>query len=161
LNKKFYQSSDSLTRIKNSFIKIRDTINGLDNSLTWVLILDITETMLAVMINIYAIAMYSNNEIMKQHSNTYAFKSITSVLKLIISCYINGLVHEESERIYSVLDNFNTRDLDKVQYKEWLMFKNILKDTRIGFTIGGFAALRKTTLIPVRIDRILFRNLIN
>jgi len=154
LNKKFYQSSDSLTRIKNSFIKIRDTINGLDNSLTWVLILDITETMLAVMINIYAIAMYSDNEIMKQHSITYAFRSIISVLKLIISCYINGLVHEESKRIYSVLDNFNTRDLDEVQYKEWLMFKNILKDIKIGFTIGGFAALRKTTLIPVSIDRI-------
>ncbi len=117
--------------------------------------------MFAVMINIYAIAMYSNNEIMKQYSNTYAFKSIISVLKLIISCYINGMVQEESERIYSVLDNFNTRDLDDVQYKEWLMFKNILKVTRIGFTIGGFAALRKTALIPVRIDRILFRNLIN
>jgi len=143
-----------LTRIKNSFIKIRDTINGLDNSLSWILILDITETMVAVMINIYAIAMHSNNEIMKQHSNNYAFRSITSVLKLIISCYINGLVHEESERIYSVLDNFNTRDLDEVQYKEWLMFKNILKDIKIGFTIGGFAALRKTTLIPVSIDRI-------
>jgi hypothetical protein len=110
--------------------------------------------MFAVMINIYTIAMYSNNEIMKQHSNKNAFKSLTSVLKLIISCYINGLVHEESERIYSVLDNFNTRDLDKIQYKEWLMLKNILKDTRIGFTIGGFAALRKTTLIPVRILRI-------
>jgi hypothetical protein len=62
------------------------------------------------------------------------------------------LVHEESERIYFVLDNFNTRDFDEVQYKEWLMFKNILKGTRIGFTIGGFAALRKTTLIPVRIQ---------
>ncbi len=161
MNKKFYQRFDSLTRIKNSFIEIRDKINGLDNSLSWILILDITETMFAVMINIYAIAMYSNNEIMKERSNTYAFKSITSFLKLIMSCYINGMVHEESERIYSVLDNFNTRDLDDVQYKEWLMFKNILKDTRIGFTIGGFAALRKTTLIPVRIDRILFRNLIN
>jgi hypothetical protein len=64
------------------------------------------------------------------------------------------LVHEESKRIYSVLDNFNTRDLDEVQYKEWLMFKNILKDIKIGFTIGGFAALRKATLIPVSIDRI-------
>ncbi len=151
MNPKFYQSSDRLTRIKNSFIEIRDKINGLDNSLSWVSILDITDTMFAVMINIYSIAMFSNNEIMKQNSNTYAFKSITSVLKLIISCYINGLVHEESERIYSVLDNFNTRDFDEVQYKEWLVFKNILKDTRIGFTIGGFAALRKTTLIPVRI----------
>jgi hypothetical protein len=98
--------------------------------------------------------MFSKNEIMKQHLNNYAFRSITSVLKLIISCYINGLVHDESERINSVLDNFNTRDLDEVQYKEWIMFKNILKDTRIGFTIGGFAALRKTTLIPVRIQRI-------
>ncbi len=154
LNSRACQRTDSLTRIKNSFIKVRHTINGLDDSLTWVLILDITETMFAVMINIYAIAMYSNNEIMKQYSNQFAFKSMTSVLKLIVSCYINGLVYEESERIYSVLDNFNTRDLDEVQYKEWLMFKNILKDTRIGFTIGGFAALRKTTLIPVRILRI-------
>jgi hypothetical protein len=95
------------------------------------------------MIKGYVCSLSGNNNVMKKYLTYYALKSITSVLKLIIDCYINGLVHEESERIYSVLDNFNTRSLDEVQYKEWLMFKNILKDTRIGFTIGGFAALRK------------------
>jgi hypothetical protein len=31
--------------------------------------------------------------------------------------------------------------------KEFLIFKNISKETMFGFTIEGFAALRKTTLV--------------
>jgi hypothetical protein len=36
------------------------------------------------------------------------------------------------------------------------MFKNISKETMFGFTIGGFSALRKTTLIPVKKILLLF-----
>ncbi len=72
-------------------------------------------------------------------------------MKLIISCFINGLVHEESDRIYAVLDQLNGENLNEKEYKEWIMFKNASKEMNFGFTIGGFAALRKTTLIPVMI----------
>ncbi len=74
----------------------------------------------------------------------------SKVQKLIINCYINGLVYEESDRIYTVLNQFKNRDLNNVEYKEWLLFKNVSKDQNFGFTVGGFAPLRKTTLIPVK-----------
>ncbi len=104
------------------------------------------------MFSIYVYSISGNNKVMKNHLTYYAFKSITSVIKLITDCYINGLVHEESERIYSVLDQFKNRDLNNVRFREWLMFKNVSKDQKFGFTVGGFAPLRKTTLIPVKIN---------
>jgi putative effector of murein hydrolase len=104
------------------------------------------------MFNIYGIAILTNFKAIKEYSKSFAFKSITSTIKLIISCFINGLVHEESDRIYAVLDRLNGENLDEKEYKEWIMFKNVSKETMFGFTIGGFAALKKTTLIPVKIN---------
>jgi hypothetical protein len=136
--------------LRDSFVKIRDLIKRLDQTLSWVIIIDLTETMVGVMINIYVYSISGNNNIMKKYLTYHAFKSITYVLKLITNCYINGLVHEESDRIYTILDQFKNRDLNNVEYKEWLMFKNVSKDQNFGFTVGGFAPLRKTTLIPVK-----------
>ena len=82
----------------------------------------------------------------------FALRSITSTVKLIINCFINGLVHEESDRIYAVLDKFNAKDVDNYEYKNLVLFKNSFREMRFGFTIGGFASLRKTTLVPVIIN---------
>jgi hypothetical protein len=141
-----------LGELRDSFVRIRNLIKELDQSLSWVLIIDLTETIVGVMINIYVYSISGNNEVMKKHLSYYAFKSTTSVIKLIIGCYINGLVHEESDRIYSVLDESKARNLNDFEYKEWLMFKNVSKDQNFGFTVGGFAPMRKTTLIPVKIN---------
>jgi len=149
---KIVSNYNRLAELRDSFLKNRNLIEELDQSLSWVLIIDLTETIVGVMINIYVYSLSGNNEVIKRHLTYHAFKSTTSVIKLIIDCYINGLVHEESERIYSVLDQFKNRDLNNVEYKEWLMFKNVSKDQNFGFTVGGFAPLRKTTLIPVKIN---------
>jgi hypothetical protein len=148
-----------LTELKNSFIKMKNNIITLDDSIAWVLILDITETMVGIMLNIWMISLSYDSPIIKSRLEGLAFITITSSIKLVISCFINGLVHEESERIYSVLDNSNAEDFDANEYKEWLMFKNISKEKMFGFTIGGFAPLRKTTLIPVKNFIIIFRKL--
>jgi hypothetical protein len=148
-----------LTELKNSFIKMKNSIITLDESIAWVLIIDITVTMVAIMLNIWMISLSEDSPIVKSHLEGFAVVTITSSIKLVISCFINGLVHEESERIYSVLDNFNAEDFDANEYKEWLMFKNISKEKMFGFTIGGFAPLRKTTLIPVKKFIIIFRKL--
>ena len=87
--------------------------------------------------------------IFKESSTFLLITSTSSSIKLVISCLINGLVHEESEDIYAVLDNMNVEDMDERNYKKWLIFKNISREIKFGFTIGGFAPLRKTTLIPV------------
>ncbi len=141
-----------LAELRDSFVRNRNLIEELDQSLSWAIIIDLTETMVGVMTHIYVYSLSGNNNIMKKYLTYYAFKSITSFLKLIIDCYINGLVHEESDRIYSVLDEFKNRDLNNVEYKEWLMFKNLSNDHNYGFTVGGFVPLRKTTLIPVKIN---------
>jgi hypothetical protein len=98
--------------------------------------------------NIYAFALGENTLALKHYSRNIVYESIASSLKLLISCVINGKVYEESHRIYLVLDNFNAQDLSEMEYKEWAMFKNITKES-FGFSIGGLAALRKTTLIAV------------
>ncbi len=139
-----------LTELKNSFIKMKNNIITLDESIAWVLIIDITETMVGIMLNIWMISISNDSPIIKSRLEGLAFITITSSIKLVVSCFINGLVHEESERICSVLDNSNAEDFDANEYKEWLMFKNISKEKMFGFTIGGFAPLRKTTLIPVK-----------
>ncbi len=150
LKEKILSNYNRLAELRDSFVKIRDLIKRLDQTLSWVIIIDLTETMVGVMINIYVYSISGNNNAMKSHLTTIAFKSITSVLKLITDCYINGLVHEESDRIYSVLDGFKSRNLNDFEHKEWLMFKNVSNDHKYGFTVGGFAPLRKTTLIPVK-----------
>jgi hypothetical protein len=133
----------------------------LDDSITWVLIIDITVTMVAIMLNIWTISLSYDSPIIKEHLEGFTFNTISSSIKLVISCFMNGLVHEESERIYSVLGNFNSGDFDANEYKKFLMFKNISKETMFGFTIGGFASLRKTTLIPVKKFLIFLENFIN
>jgi len=135
--------------LKNLFVKIRDTINELDQLLSFVMIIDIIDAMIAVMNNIYAFSLSNNNLFFKKQSKSFAYRTISSIVKLVISCYINGLVHEQSERIYAVLDKFNAKQFDKSEYKELVLFKTMSRESSFGFTIGGFAALRKTTLIPV------------
>jgi hypothetical protein len=105
--------------------------------------------MVNIMMNIYAFALAENIPALKHYSQNIVYESIASSLKLLISCVINGKVYEESHRIYLVLDNFNAQDLSEMEYKEWVMFKNIAKES-FGFSIGGMAALRKTTLTPVK-----------
>jgi hypothetical protein len=147
---KIMSKTSQLTESKSFFIKIKNSIIDLDQSIAWVLIIDITETIVGIMLNIWTISLSDDSPIIKEHLEGFAFNTITSSVKLVISCLINGLVHEESERIYSVLDNFNSGEFDANEYKEWLTFKNIAIETMFGFTIGGFAALRKTTLTPVK-----------
>jgi hypothetical protein len=149
LKSDIYSNFDRLKELKNLFIEIRNTINRLDKSLSLIITIDLIETMVGLMINIYALTVSEQNINLKQYTNTFAFKSITVIIKWILNCYINGLLHEESDEIYAVLDHFNSSDLFDKEYKELLLFKTVSREKMFGFTIGGFAALRKTTLISV------------
>ena len=76
--------------------------------------------------------------------------SISYSLQLIISCLICGAISSSIEKLSAVLDNINVKDLSDKAYKEWLTFATVMRNTRtFGFTIGGFAALNKRTLIAV------------
>jgi hypothetical protein len=104
------------------------------------------------MLQIHLLA--ENNPILEQYAAAFAFGTVFEILKLIISCLINGLVYEENAKIYAVLDNINSKDINENEYKEVLLFKTMSRETNFGFTIGGFAPLKKTTLLSV--NRIVF-----
>ncbi len=87
----------------------------------------------------------------KEFSSVLEFTITSAVLEMIISCCVCGSVHEKSEHIYGILDEFNANDLTDNELKEWFMFKSISSKTTFGFTIGGFAPIKKTTIISVTI----------
>ena len=79
-----------------------------------------------------------------------AFSSISYSIQLIISCFICGSIGDRIVRLNAVLDNIDQKVLSDKAYKEWLTFATVMRNTRtFGFTIGGFAALNKSTLISV------------
>jgi hypothetical protein len=94
-------------------------------------------------------AMAENNPILRKYATLFAFGTTTEILRLIISCLINGLVHEENDKIHAVLDNINPKDINEDEYKELVTFKSMSRETKFGFTIGGFAPLKKITLLSV------------
>ncbi len=106
-----FSNSNRMMYLKNLFLETRNTIYKLDRSIRFVLILDITDTMINIMMNIYAFALAENIPALKHYSQNIVYESIASSLKSLISCVINGKVYEESHRIYLVLDNFNAQDL--------------------------------------------------
>ena len=78
------------------------------------------------------------------------FSSISYSIQLIISCFICGSIGDRIVRLNAVLDNIDQKVLSDKAYKEWLTFATVMRNTRtFGFTIGGFAALNKSTLIAV------------
>ncbi len=129
------------------FVEFRNKIVALDKSLSHVIVIDILVSMYSIMLQIHAMA--ENNPVLGKYATVFTFLTITEVLKLIISCLMNGLVYEETDKIYAVLDNINPKDINEDEYKEVLMFKSMSRETKFGFTIGGFAPLKKTTLLSV------------
>ena len=84
--------------------------------------------------------------------NMLIASTIAAVIEMLLSSLICGSVHEKCEHIYVVLDELTENDFNDYEYNEWLLFKNIDTKTTFGFTIGGFAPIRKTTLIKVLIN---------
>ena len=103
------------------------------------------------MVDIYNLSLIGQIPEIRNYAQMFAFSAVSSTVELIISCFVCGLVHQKSDEIYAVLDKWGSNSLSDSEYKEWLMFKSITRNTPFGFTIGGFASLRKTTLISVRI----------
>jgi hypothetical protein len=94
-------------------------------------------------------AMAENNPILAHIATFLAFGTVSEIFKIIISCFINGLVYEENDKIFAVLDNINPKDINENEYKEVVFFKTMSRETKFGFTIAGFAPLKKTTLLTV------------
>ena len=149
---KSQQKIVELEKVKIQFVRMRKTIGETDNSLSIILVMNTLKTIYSVLFIIYTIFSMNNHPEMKALVQVMAYTTTCSVVELILSCFVCGSLHETSDKIYAILDAFDANKLSEFEYKEWLMFKNVSKKTPFGFTIGGFASLKKTTLIAVCIS---------
>ena len=99
------------------------------------------------MAQIYVFA--QNNPIVRQFAALFVFHTASEITRLVINCMANGEVYEQCDKIMSLLDNINPGMFDEHTYREFIAFKGMSRDIHFGFTIGGFAPLRKTTLLSV------------
>lgn len=108
--------------------------------------------LLTIFLMIYVVTQIGHYPQMVGFSYIWVTATASGVTEMVISCLVCGRLHERADKLYAVLDKIDSNCLSRIQYKDWIMFKTIDRKTRFGFTIGGFASLRKTTLITVCIE---------
>ena len=108
-------------------------------------------TIFTIFLLIYYLTQAGNYPQITDSIPLYKMGAISGILELVISCLVCGRLHDRADKLYAVLDEIDSNSLLQNESLEWLMFKKIDRKTGFGFTIGGFAPLRKTTLIPVYI----------
>ena len=133
------------------FLKVRKTLNYLNKRIDFVIILWIISIIYLIMFDIFDIfsikspTLYLKSNIIKINMKTL----LHTIFDLFLYCLICGSVNRKREQLIDILDKYNSRDLTVNEYKEWLMFKTILKNRDIGLKIGNFASFNKSTLICV------------
>ena len=156
--RKFYRNYKNFTNRRSNniflvnkiiYLKIRKTLVYLNNNISNIIIFYIISIIYLAMFDIYytLINDHSHRGIKPGHYKTI----FQIILDLFLFCLICGSIKSKSDDISHTLDNYNSSDLSDYEYKEWLMFKIILKNSDIGFTIGKFAKFNKTTLLAVSI----------
>ncbi|CAG2116236.1 unnamed protein product, partial [Medioppia subpectinata] len=79
------------------------------------------------------------------------------IVEMIISCLMCGRIGVNVGKISAALNTICGSHWSDSEYKELVLFGNALRNTpTVGFTIGGFAAINKSTLISA-INKNLFR----
>ena len=121
----------------------------MDNELSLITTFNTLSAIYNVMFTVYCLTALSHNRDVQNFSQSIIFGCITIVMEFIINCLICGSVEERTENLYEILHDIPVNDLSDYEYKQWIIFSNIVSKPRIGFTIGGFARLNKTTLIAV------------
>jgi hypothetical protein len=107
-------------------------------------------TMTGIMIQIYLISMMSKHQEFQEHNQDLILFMVSSTIKIISNCFINGLLHDESEKLLSSLDDIDMSKLvDDLTYRETILFMSINRNLKYGFTIAEFMPLKRTTLLTV------------
>ena len=134
---------------KTFYLKMRATVERIDKLLSFISVLNTINTIFSILLNIYSSLSMKDNPKMSKMTQIIIYGTVSAVIEMFISCFICGSLHEKSKNVFKVLDEFNANELSENEYKEWLMFRTIASKGGFGFTIGGFASLKKTTIISV------------
>lgn len=75
---------------------------------------------------------------------------ISFMMLIILNCFINGKVMEETSKLFCDLDNININLNNNELYRSFIFLKTSINKIKCGFSIGGFASWNKLTLLQVR-----------
>lgn len=84
-----------------------------------------------------------------ESSYNLLFQLLVSI-QLIISCFINEKVIDETQKLLFVLDDLNINVKDDQLYKTLISCKTSIQNLKCGLTIGGFAPWNRLTLLQVQ-----------
>jgi hypothetical protein len=106
--------------------------------------------MFSILIEIYILIIYGDYEVIRKFAATLLFSSVMNGIKLIGDCLINGLVHDEADKLLSCLDDISISGSKASVLKEVVVFMSISRNSKFGFSIAGLMPFRKTALTSVR-----------
>ena len=66
------------------------------------------------------------------------FYAIFSI-QFILNCFINGIIHDETQRLINDLDEININVIDSELYRSLISLKISIQESKSRFTVGGFA----------------------
>ena len=138
-----------ISNIRKSYIEARNCMRDLDNSLYWINIVESVTSITVIMLNIYIITVGIQIAIIKQFIFGYITALISFTLKMIINCFLHGLVYEENENLFIALDELDISHNKLEDNIKALYFKIQTIDAKFGLTITGTIAYRKSTLVSV------------
>jgi len=143
-------SSGLIYSVRHSFVEMRTTINGLDETFSFIHLLNVIFEMFSILTQIYILIIYGNYEFINKFSGTLLFSSVSNGLKLIGNCLIHGMVHEEADKLLSCLDDISISTSTRSTFKEVIIFMSMSRSLKFGFSIAGVMLFKKTALTSVR-----------
>ncbi|CAG2117129.1 unnamed protein product, partial [Medioppia subpectinata] len=135
-------------QIKANNRTLDSSLIGVNKCLTNNLMATTLASIVTLMVNIYLVTHFKDNDYRRCVGTGLALSSVSSAVQLMVSCVICGSVGRKSENIREVLDAVNGPELTDGEFREVLLFKDIVRNGRtFGFTFGGFFVLNKCALI--------------
>ena len=134
----------------NNFMLINyKIINKIDDYLSFGFITSFVGVILSMMSSVYLGIFGHKLNFLHEILTFDVIYQILQLIQLILNCFINGKVNEETVKLLSHLDNININVFDDKLFKTYILFKTSIVETKSGFTIARFANWNNLTLLQV------------
>ena len=148
-NNNTFIKRNHLTEFNNYMLINYEMVNKIDHFLAFSFISSTIAVVFNIMVTVYY-NLYARK--FDYIDELIAFDMIFEggqLIQLILNCFINGKLYNETLKLLSDLDNININVNDDQLFKTLIKFKTSVQRTKCGFTIGGFAPFNELTLLQV------------
>jgi hypothetical protein len=101
---------------------------------------------------IYMSTVGTQDKTMKLLLNYSLNRALMFFVRLSLDCLIHGSVYKKTESFFSSLEqklDISVNKMDENEFREYISFKTQINDSKLGFTVGGFAPFNKSTFLSV------------